>query len=86
VSNPLKKMGVLVGSTGSRQENTQVYSLLRLYTDTEPAMAAFHAYWVDFQNWARENGLRAQWLKEHDGVGINGWARLTVTPLPGAPR
>ena len=78
------KIWVLVGNTGSKQDNDDVASLLRLYTQTPPAVTLstgrFASLWVEFTTWATEQGLNVVWSYEHDGVGLNSWYHLKVTP------
>lgn len=79
---PTKNLGVLVGDTGRTRENMEVYDLLRLYKGVPPATSQYHVYEDEFQQWAQDQGLQAKWVAEHDGVGVHGWARLTVVAPP----
>lgn len=78
-----RELGVLVGDTGRERSNMDVYTTLALYNGLSTATATSSKYyplWKEFDEWAQAQGLRVEWRYEHDGVGIHGWHRLTVTP------
>lgn len=69
--------GIRVG----RGENTDAASLICGYNaPVTRARHRFHAFWADFEAWAQANGLTAMWQYEHDGMGVESWYTLGVTP------
>lgn len=83
---PSVRLGILVGRTPNKQDNTAIYNLLKLYN--QQAVHAinkpghpFYAPTKDFEEWAKAEGLAPRWRNEHDGVGVHSWWILTVEPL-----
>ena len=76
----------------SYRHNPRVADLLKLYkkSPANPGNAnprssdhdPYYPFWVEFRDWAAQNGLEAKWVSEHDGMGVNSWYLLTVEPTP----
>lgn len=87
---------ILAGRRPSRirveggNENSRAAELLRTYnkSPSKPGSAKptdrdfdpYYPLWEAFRDWAAENGLEAEWVHDHDGVGIRSWYYLTVAP------
>ncbi|MNR71902.1 hypothetical protein D3C71_25810 [compost metagenome] len=74
---PSDKLGILVGQTPQRSENTTIYSLLKLYNGRG---STFFPVIKAFEDWAASEGLEVKWVYEHDGGGVHAWYTLTVKP------
>lgn len=80
IASGRKPEPIKVHSSG---ENSRVASLLETYNqspDRLPKNSPFRPAWEAFDSWATENGLRAVWSYDHDGVGIQSWYWLSVQP------
>lgn len=83
---PTKKLLVIVGTPAiGNSQNSEVYSLLRLYDSSNPPKVTkpnhlYYGLWLDFVQWATQNELVAEWQYTHDGVGLLSWYHLVIKP------
>lgn len=88
---PIKEVGILVGNTGSRSENNDIYSLFQLYSQKDSSTffrptSKYFPLWNEFSSWAKSQGLEVVWEYQWDGGGIHSWYVLQVKALPSAHR
>jgi len=51
----------------------------------EPPMSRTHytyPLWMEFLEWAKEQGLQVKWRGCHDGGGERSWGEVMVVPIP----
>lgn len=74
----------------SFRQNGRVAELLKLFKKSpanegntnprSPDHDPYYPFWVEFRDWAAQNGLEAKWVYEYDGGGMSSWYMLTVEP------
>jgi hypothetical protein len=68
--------------TVGHRHNIDVAEAVRIYgtPQIDNPSHQYHQYWAEFADWAQANGLQAEWIFEHDGVGVESWQVLSVVP------
>jgi hypothetical protein len=69
-----------------RNENN-INTILETYQWNDPRKTIentthpYHAIWADFSKWCTENKLTPKLTYEHDGMGIESWHTISISPL-----
>lgn len=92
---PSKPLFIQVGGKRNlrddREDHQAIYTILEGWnydakgiSSLESERGTYRSLWLEFKQWAHENGLHAMFNFEHDGVGIQSWWVLRVAPAKAA--